>query len=484
MDYKRKDEIQEVYEKQKPWYNHITVEPSMFLYMMAFMTTSVIETTFYIFRACTVNHGYSEQICYNISAHKDINAEVQVTISTFQQWFGVSSQLVPCVLAFFLGAYSDRRGRKIVLLAGLLGKLYFSIMITINTIFPWPVEYVIYTAAFPSALTGADLAIFAASFAYIADVTSASNRTFRIGVLDVAYLSTMPAGVAIGNLLFNKVVNESFTAMFVINTTLMVLATLYTVIFLDWQTRPEQKSLKEAGVKNPLTDFFDLKHISRTIAVLTKKRSNHERTYLWFLLMSMAFYTFQKDERPMMYLYTISQFGWGLTEFSNFRTYLSTAYVIVMLFGIPLMTKAWRWKDTVIVMLGATSHMAGHFIYTQATDGTMMYVGATAAALGPCVAPLIRSMTSKVLAPDEKGVAYAFLSVMQTAVAMFASVVYSQIYNAALADKGPLNAIFYFTIGTQALVFLIALTMEVLLKGRRLEIAVCQEEKRITDDAS
>lgn len=59
-------------------------------------------------------------------------------------------------------------------------------------------EYVIYTAALPSALTGADLAIFAGCFAYIADVSSLKNRTLRVGILDVVYLSTMPTGVAIG----------------------------------------------------------------------------------------------------------------------------------------------------------------------------------------------------------------------------------------------------------------------------------------------
>lgn len=59
-------------------------------------------------------------------------------------------------------------------------------------------EYVIYTAAFPSALTGADLAIFAGCFSYIADVTSTKDRTLRVGILDVVYLSTMPTGVAIG----------------------------------------------------------------------------------------------------------------------------------------------------------------------------------------------------------------------------------------------------------------------------------------------
>jgi PCFT/HCP family folate transporter-like MFS transporter 1/3 len=38
------------------------------------------------------------------------------------------------VLALFLGAWSDRHGRKLPLLLGLVGKLYYSIMIIINAL--------------------------------------------------------------------------------------------------------------------------------------------------------------------------------------------------------------------------------------------------------------------------------------------------------------------------------------------------------------
>ncbi|XP_052746888.1 proton-coupled folate transporter [Bicyclus anynana] len=461
-------------ESIQPWYKKITVEPVMFFYMMAFMITSVIEQTFYVFRTCTVNHGYSADICYNISKYSDINKEVQVTVSLFHQWNGIAGHVVPLLLAFFLGSYSDKRGRKVLLCGGLLGKLFFSLMITLNTVKQWPVEYVIYTATFPSALTGADLSIFAGCFAYIADVTTLESRTLRVGILDVVYLSTMPTGVAIGNLLYTKVVNRSFTAMFAINSCLMIIATVYSFLFLNWQTRPEQKSLREAGVKNPIGDFFDFNNIKQTIVTLTKKRPNNRRMFLWFLLISMAFYTFQRDEKQVMYLYTTNVFKWDATDFSNFKTYLSTAYVIVMLFVIPLFTKILNSKDTIIVMLGAFAHMTGHFIYAHAKADYTMYIGATAAALGPCVAPLIRSMTSKVLPPAERGVAFAFLSVMENAVAMFASVIYSQLYNAVL-DTPYINSIFYLTMGTQAVVLLLSLTMELMLKGRRLESRLDQD---------
>jgi PCFT/HCP family folate transporter-like MFS transporter 1/3 len=60
---------------------------------------------------------------------------------------------------------------------------------------------VLLSASLPSAVTGADLAIFAAVFSYVADVTTVESRTLRVTVLDITYLSTMPIGVALGILI-------------------------------------------------------------------------------------------------------------------------------------------------------------------------------------------------------------------------------------------------------------------------------------------
>lgn len=56
----------------------------------------------------------------------------QITVSRFYQWYHISGHVVPIVLAFFLGSWSDRRGRKLPLLLGLFGKLIYSSMILVN----------------------------------------------------------------------------------------------------------------------------------------------------------------------------------------------------------------------------------------------------------------------------------------------------------------------------------------------------------------
>lgn len=63
----------------------------------------------------------------------------------------------------------------------------------------------------------------------------------------------------------------------------------------------------------------------------------------------MALYTFQRDEGDYLYQYTAFKFKWGVDIFSTFKTVKSSAYVLAMLIGVPLMNKSFNWKDTVRV---------------------------------------------------------------------------------------------------------------------------------------
>lgn len=58
----------------------ITVEPVMFLYMMAFMLTSVVEQAFFVDKACRTNLNFSDNICSNLAdnQYKEYNKQVQV----------------------------------------------------------------------------------------------------------------------------------------------------------------------------------------------------------------------------------------------------------------------------------------------------------------------------------------------------------------------------------------------------------------------
>lgn len=461
------DEGDEVPLRVERWYHKITVEPSMFLYMMAFMLTSVVEQVFFLYKACTVNHGYSHDVCINIENYQDIKKEVQITTSNFHMWNNIAMYAVPIVLALFLGVWSDRRGRKLPLILGLIGKLVYSVMIVVNTrMESWPVEYIIYTATIPSVLTGADIAIFASCFAYISDITSVADRTMRITILDATYLSTMPIGVAIGALIYNRTA-KSFTIMFAINASLLLLSIIYSIVRLKSRTTDRQVSILELPWYRMPGDFFDRKHVVTSLRTFFKKRTMNRRIYLYILMVAMSFYTFQRDEKPKMYLYTQLKFNWNADLYSYFKTYQSAAYVVMMFLGVPFFTKVLHMKDTFIIMIGATAHATARFVYIFAEVDWLLYIGATISSLGPVVAPVLRSMISKMVPSTERGIIFSFLSVFDNAVPLVSGVLYTQIYNASI-NTFP-QAFFLLTMGTQAVVFLLTMTVHISLRGQTFE---------------
>ncbi|EFA08602.2 proton-coupled folate transporter isoform X1 [Tribolium castaneum] len=443
----------------------ITVEPTMVLYMMAFMTTSVVEQAFFVNKACRVNHGLNASICDNLTEYEELNKEVQVTVSDFHLYNDVAGHVVPIILALFMGAWSDKRGRKLPLLIGLTGKLYYSVMVVVNaTQDTWPVEYIVYTATLPMAFTGADVAIFAAAFTYLVDISTQESRTMRVTLLEVCYLATMPTGIALGKVLFNQVVNKSYAVMFGINVALLFLAIVYSFLRLDWRTNSRQQPLSEAP--NLFTDFFDYNHVVDTGKTLFKSRRNNQRCYLLILIAMMAFYTFQRDEKAMSYLYVQLIFKWTFDEFSNFRTVQSAIQDVFLLCAIPLMSRVLGWRDTIIIMIGALAHSVGRIFFATADESWMFYLGGVFAAIGPIVAPVIRSMVSKLVANSEKGKTLAVLAVADNAIPLISGTMYSKVYNATIHTHP--NAIFYLTMATQMTVFVLILFIHVKAKDEYL----------------
>ncbi|XP_065358977.1 probable peptidoglycan muropeptide transporter SLC46 [Calliphora vicina] len=472
-----------------PWYRKISVEPTMFLYMFAFMNTSVVEHDFYLQKACRVNNNFTDDICEHIkdSENAEYKKLVQITTARFYQWESIAAHVFPIILALFLGSFSDRRGRKFPLLMGLCGKFLFSVMIVVNAkMKTWPLEMVIYTATLPSALTGADVAIFASCFAYISDISTLRNRTMRVTILDICYLSAMPTGVALGSYLFYNHFNRSYANMFALNASLLAASIIYTIFALEWQTTPKQRPLREVGCCGLIPDFFDKQHIIDSFTVLVRKRPGPRRSFLILLLISMALYTFQRDEGQYLYMYTSFKFKWDINIYSTFKTVKSSAFVLAMLLAVPLMNKVLNWRDTTIVFIGAWAHAIARLFYYFATTGTLFYVGGLVSSLGPIVGPMIRAMTSKVVPLSERGKVFALLSVCDNAVPFVSGVCYSQVYRATLNDDGQGgNGVFLLTIATQMAVFVLILSIHLVLGDAPMAVPeVSEKETAIVHDAA
>lgn len=449
----------------------IGVEPVMFLYMAAFMTTSIVEESFFIFKACSVNLGYPVDICHNISdkAYKNYSDRVQIEVSVFHQYQNIAAFAIPVILAFFLGAWSDRVGRKIPLLLGLLGSFIYSIMIIVNALNDsWRLEVILFTATLPCALSGGQLTVFMASFSYLSDTTSQQDRTVRVTLLEVAYLLPMPLGIAFGSYLFSGPLYQSYSKMFMVNAAFLACAFIYTYIFLPRRTRAVCESHGPA---------CSVAHITETVKTLVSPRKEKRRLLLLLCLFSMILYTLQRDEKRMTQIYTLKTFHWGVKEFSQFKTFQSSFYIIGLLVGVPLLKKLFGLRDVYIMMLGAVSHITARSIFILAKTPFSFHVGAACAVLGPVVAPVLRSITSKLVPTSERGKVFALFSVSDTTAPLASGFVFSQVYIHTFQTSFP-GAIFLVTLVSQVIVFVIALFVNYTLQGKNIVQAKEDSDER------
>ncbi|KAI8041795.1 hypothetical protein M5D96_006064 [Drosophila gunungcola] len=442
----------------------ISVEPTMFLYMFAFMITSVVEQNFFLYKSCRVNNNFTEEICRNLNKAENeyFKNKSLLTNAWFLQWENISAHIFPIILALF---WAPSR-------IGGAGSCHCSW----DWMPSWPVQNIIFSATLPSALTGADVAIFASCFAYISDISTVQQRTIRVTILDVVYLTAMPLGVALGSHLFYNVFNQSYADMFTVNASLLALAIIYSLCALKWQTTPKQRSLRELGCCGFWGDFFDKQHVRDSLAVLVKPRKGHRRSFLIILMISMALYTFQRDEGHYLYMYTLDKFDWDVSAYSNFKTFKSSAYVIAMLLAVPLMNKILGWRDTTIIFIGTWAHSIARLFFYFATNTDLLYAGAVVCSLGPIVGPMIRAMTSKIVPISERGKVFALLSVCDNAVPFISGVCYSQLYQKTKTSNYGGN-VFMLTIATQVAVFVMILCIHVVLGKNSLAVPEVPEKE-------
>lgn len=118
------------------------------------------------------------------------------------------------------------------------------------------------------------------------------------------------------------------------------------------------------------------------------------------------------------------------------------------------MTKLFKWRDTAIAMFGAFDYVSARVVFALAKVPWVFCVGGLITSAGPLAAPMIRSMSSKVVNVSERGKVFALLVVCDNAVPLISGILYSQIYNATI---GKFPGIFYLSIATQSIVFILML---------------------------
>lgn len=234
-------------EKIKLIKENVTVEPIMACYIMPSVLASLAIQNLNLEKACRVNLNYSDEICTALNLRETENyteyeEEVQKLIANIQVWKNIVQTSIPVLLILFVGAWSDKTGRrKACILIPIIGEFLSCIGFIINTYFFYelPVEVTALTESIFPAITGGWFTNFIGVFSYIGDITTTENRTYRVGLVNMFMSLGYPIGSALSGVLLNWI---GYYGVFIVSSMLYLFSLIYGYYFLK---DPKRKQLEK-----------------------------------------------------------------------------------------------------------------------------------------------------------------------------------------------------------------------------------------------
>jgi MFS transporter, DHA1 family, tetracycline resistance protein len=199
-------------------------------------------------------------------------------------YFGFAWSLMQFIFLPVLGAWSDRFGRRPVILISCLGLGLDYIFMAMAPSVPW-----LFVGRLISGITASNIST---AFAYITDISEPAARAKRFGMLGAAFGVGFVVGPAVGGLLGQYNLRAPFWAAAVLS-----LGNFFYGLFVLPESLPKEKRAKSAW------------HMANPLGSLTLLRSHPELAGLSIVV--FLYYLSQQSLQSVFVLYTEYRYGWN-----------------------------------------------------------------------------------------------------------------------------------------------------------------------------
>jgi len=332
----------------------------------------------------------------------------------------------------FLGALSDSRGRRLVLLLGFCG-MAFSFLATVLATAMWMLIAV-------RVVSGAMQANVSVANAYVADITPPEMRAKRFGMLGAMFGVGFILGPVMGGLLGAI----DLRLPFFVAGILALLNLLYGYFVLPESLPPERRRAFQWRALNPFGALHGLaqtKGVGRLVAVIACSGLSQFVLYTTWVL------------------YTTFKFGWGPLE--NGWSLAAVGVVAAIVQGLLLGRLLRRFSPRRLAVLGLVSSTLAFLLWGAATQGWMMFAIIFVNLLGATVAASIQSLISQAADARNQGQALGAVGGLNSLMAVIAPTIGAPLL--AMVSHLPqgdwrIGAPFYFCAALQAAALVLAVT--------------------------
>ncbi|XP_026729692.1 proton-coupled folate transporter-like [Trichoplusia ni] len=416
--------------------DNITVEPLLAGLIIPSVISRFAMGNLNLDKACRVNLAFGDEICDALIQKTSKNytfyeKETQQLISSIDIWKGVIQTALPCLIIMFLGAWSDRTGkRKLCIMLPIYGEILTSLNNLVNVYFFYeiPVQVTVFLETLFTAITGGWVTMFLGVFSYISDITSEESRTFRVGLVNFCMTGGLPIGIGLSGFLLQKM---GYYGIFSMTTGMFMLVLLYGTICLK---EPEQW-LAERGLppierppKNNVS-FFDISHVVETVTVALRPRPDNKRVkVILTLLIVFVLFGPSSSEHTVFYLFVRNRLNWDMVKYGVFLSYAIVLHSFGAMFSIAVLSKRMQVDDSMLCLISVVSKFVGSIWTAFVRTDIEMYFVPVVELLNATTFTSLRSIISKLVEKQETAKVNSIFSLTETIASLVFHPFYSWLY--------------------------------------------------------
>jgi MFS transporter, DHA1 family, tetracycline resistance protein len=319
-------------------------------------------------------------------------------------YFGFAWNLMQFLFLPVLGAWSDRFGRRPVILISCLGLGLDYIFMALAPTLRW-----LFVGRLISGITASNVST---AFAYITDVTAAEERAKKFGLLGAAFGMGFVIGPAVGGLLGHYNLRAPFWAAAGLS-----LANFLYGLFVLPESLPREKRAKSAW------------HMANPLGSLTLLRSHPELAGLSVVV--FLYYLAHQSLQNVWVLYTEYRYGWNTRSVGISLALVGVCAVIVS--GGLVGPYVKKFGERFSLVSGLFYGFLGFAGFGLAWRGWGAMAAVPFIALWGVAGPAVQSLMSQRVDETSQGKLQGAINSLRALTGMAGPLLFTQVFSAAIS---------------------------------------------------
>lgn len=328
--------------------------------------------------------------------------------STVTGYFAFAWSTMQFIFSPILGAWSDRFGRRPVILISCLGLGLDYVFMALAPSLSW-----LFVGRVISGITASNIAT---AFAYITDVTAPEKRAKHFGMLGAVFGLGFVVGPAVGGLLGHINLRAPFWAAAILS-----LANALYGFFILPESLPKERRAKSAW------------HMANPFGALTLLRSHPE---LAGLSVAMTLFYLAHNALPSIFvLYTEYRYGWNQRDVGLSLTLVGVFAAAVS--GGLVGPYVKRFGERFSLLSGLVYGVLGFAGFALATRGYLVLASIPLIALWGVAGPAMQSLMSRRVDHASQGKLQGAINSLRGLTGMIGPLIFTQVFAFAISPRAP-----------------------------------------------